>query len=131
MTYLERGKDIYKMISEGKLLDAFEKYYSENVVMQELGEQPRIGKAANREFEQSFVNSIKEVHSLGISSIGSNEAEGMVYIENWFDATYKNDVRVIVKQVSVQKWEGDFIVFEKFYHNNYPNNNEPVDVSKL
>jgi len=128
MTYLEKAKDIYRMVSEGKLLEAFDKYYAENVIMQELGEQPRLGKAVNREFEMAFVNNVKEVHSLGITSIASNELEGIVFIENWFDATYKNEVRIIVKQVSVQRWEGDFIVHEKFYHNNYPNNNEPVVV---
>ena len=33
MSYLEKAQDLYRMIGEGQLLDAFEKYYHENVVM--------------------------------------------------------------------------------------------------
>jgi hypothetical protein len=37
-------------------------------------------------------------------------------VENWMDVTLKGMGRVHYKQVAVQRWEGDFIVDEKFYH---------------
>ena len=33
MTYLEKAQDIYNMLGQGQLLDAFDKYYADNVVM--------------------------------------------------------------------------------------------------
>jgi predicted DNA-binding protein YlxM (UPF0122 family) len=118
MTYLEKAKDIYRMIFEGRLLEAFEKYYAEDVVMQELGQEPRIGKAVNREFEINFLNNVAEMHGMELTCMASNEAEKTVFIQNWMDFTSKDGTRMKVVQVNVQNWEGDFIVKEVFYHVN-------------
>ena len=40
----------------------------------------------------------------------------LVLNDNWMDVTLKGIGRVQYKQVAVQRWEGDFIVDEKFYH---------------
>lgn len=117
MTYLEKAQDLYNnYIYTGKLMDGFEKYYAENVVMQEQGEAAREGKAVNREYEQNFVNSLKEVHGAGISSIASDEANGVVFIENFFDFTTQDGNRYNLVQVGVQHWQGNHIVKEVFYH---------------
>jgi hypothetical protein len=34
MTYAEKTAELYNMINGGQLLEAFEKFYAENVVMQ-------------------------------------------------------------------------------------------------
>ena len=44
-------KDLNQMILEGKMMDAFEKYYADDVVMQEINMEPVVGKDANRERE--------------------------------------------------------------------------------
>ncbi len=117
MSYLEKEKDLQRLVGQGQLLDAFEKYYSENVVM----EEPRFGKvegkAANREREQQFVASIKEVHGGGARAITSNEEEGITMSETWMDATYADGNRMMFEETSVKKWEGDQVVHEKFYYN--------------
>ncbi|MBI3481615.1 MAG: nuclear transport factor 2 family protein [Bacteroidetes bacterium] len=46
MTLLEKITDLNDLILQGKALDAFEKYYHEEVVMQENENQPTIGKEA-------------------------------------------------------------------------------------
>jgi hypothetical protein len=43
------------MVLEGKILDAFEKFYSEEVVMQDNDYPVRVGKEINRQHEQNFV----------------------------------------------------------------------------
>lgn len=117
MTYREKAKDIYDMMAAGKMLDAFDKYYGENVVMVDLGHmEPCVGKAANRERELAFVSAIEEFHGMGVDAITSNEENGVTMVENWMDVTLKGIGRVQYKQVAVQRWEGDFIVDEKFYH---------------
>jgi ketosteroid isomerase-like protein len=51
-------EDLARMIGEGKILEAFDKYYADDVVMQENNEAPRVGKEVNRKFEEAFVNGI-------------------------------------------------------------------------
>ncbi len=63
MTNLERVKDLHiNYVGTGKLMEGFELYYADNVVMSELGEEPRIGKDFNREYERNFLAGIKEIH---------------------------------------------------------------------
>jgi hypothetical protein len=116
MTYLEKAQDIYKMIGQGQMMDAFEKYYADHVVMQELGEEPRVGKDVNREFEKQFLSGIKEMHGGGVTAMASNEEQGIVFIENWMDVTFMDNNRINMSQVNVQHWDGDLIVKEIFYH---------------
>jgi len=115
MTYLERAKDIYNKIGQGQLLEAFEHYYADNVVMTEpMG--TREGKVACRQYEEQFLNSVKEVHGLEVKNIASDEEAGTTFIENVLDLTFKDGNRTQMEQVSVQKWEGDKIVHERFYY---------------
>ena len=116
MTNLERAQDLYKMIFSGQLLEAFDKYYADDVVMTELGEEPRRGKAANRAHEEAFVADLAEVHGAGITAIASNEETGHVFIENFMDLTHAKYGRANIPQVCVQNWKDGQIVEEKFYH---------------
>jgi hypothetical protein len=116
-TYKEKISDIYTMMGQGKAMDAFEKYYHENVVMTELGGEPRKGKAANREYEQKFFASLKAVHGMSVDAITSDEANKVTMVESSMDAEFVDGNRMKMSQVAVQKWEGDHIVNETFYHN--------------
>ena len=116
MTNLERAQDLYRMVFTGQLLEAFDKYYGENVTMTEIGETPRVGKAFNREYEQKFLSSVEGFHDAGITAIASNEETGYVLIENWMDVTMSGAGRMKMEQVNVQRWEDGVIVDEKFYH---------------
>ena len=116
MTHLEKATDLYQLINSGRLMEAFEKYYHENVALQEIGEAPREGKAANRVYEQNFLASIKEFHGAGVLSITANEAENKTMVESWMDVTFQNDTRLKMQQVAVETWEGDQIIHEIFYH---------------
>jgi hypothetical protein len=116
MTYKEKITDIYDMLAQGKLLDAFEKYYSDHVVMEELGEEPRKGKELNRKYEIDFLNSVQEFHGMGVESITADEENGITAVENWMEVTFKSGAKIMMEQVAVQRWENDHIVYEKFYH---------------
>lgn len=117
MSYYDKAKDIYDMSAQGKMLDAFEKYYHKDVVMVEATGETRKGKDLNRKFEKDFLSSLKEFHGTGVSAITSNEKEGTTMVESWLDATYKDGNRVKMEEVAVQKWKGDQIIHERFYYN--------------
>lgn len=116
MSYKQKVKEMYDMLSQGQMMDAFEKYYAENVVMQEIGEDARVGKDANRQYELAFLQNVEAVHGMGVDSIASDEDNAVTHVENWMDLTFKGGNRVTLKQVAVQRWNGDQIVDEKFYH---------------
>ncbi|MEM9896788.1 MAG: nuclear transport factor 2 family protein, partial [Bacteroidota bacterium] len=115
MSYKEKAEHLYKMIGEGQLLEAFEKYYSDDVVMTEpLG--TREGKIACREYEEQFLNNIQEFHGLEVKAITSDEEAGIVIHETAMDVTFKDGNRVHMEQAGVQRWKDDKIVNERFYY---------------
>ncbi len=116
MTYQDKATDIYTKLSQGKLMDAFEQYYGEHVVMIEADGRKREGKDANRQYEQNFLGMIKEFHGMGIDAIAADEQNGITTVESWMDITFQDGNRATLKQVAVQRWQGDHIVEERFYN---------------
>lgn len=108
-------EDLVSMISAGKMLEAFDKYYADNVTMQENETEPRVGKEANRKYEEAFVSGLEKVHEMKILgvAIGDNYAT----IESFMDLTHKDWGRVARTQVAVQHWADGKIIQEKFYYN--------------
>jgi ketosteroid isomerase-like protein len=117
MSYYEKAKDIYDMLAQGKLTDAFEKYYHDDVVMVEATGESRKGKEANRKFQQEFMNMIKDFHGTGVKAITSDEKQATTMVESWMDVTMKDGKRSMMEEVAVQKWKDNQIIHERFYYN--------------
>ena len=117
MSYHDKAKDIYDMMGQGKLLDAFEKYYHKDVVMVEATGESRKGKVANRKFQEDFMGMIKDVHGSGVKAVTSNEKEATTMVESWMDVTMKDGKRSMMEEVAVQKWKDDQVIHERFYYN--------------
>ena len=117
MTYSAKAKDIQDKIFSGQLLDAFEQYYHEDVVMIEPNGGAREGKDANRDYEKKFLASVEAWNGGGVNAITSNEDEGITMVESWMDVTFKGGQQMKWEQVARQKWEGDQIIEERFYYN--------------
>lgn len=106
--------DLNSMILKGEILAAFDKYYSDDVVMQENNDAPRIGKAASQKYEEDFVASVEEIH--GGKVINVAYADNLSMVEWMFDMTFKEHGRVEMHQVAVQTWKDGKIVHERFYY---------------
>lgn len=118
MTYHEKAADLYNLLNSGQLMDAFEKYYAENVVMIEATGEERVGKEINRQAELDFLNKVQEFHGSGVTHIASNEEAKCTMVEAWMEVTFKGAPGPIkMEQVTVQQWEGDQIIKERFYYN--------------
>ncbi len=117
MSYLEKAKDLQNMVLSGQLLDAFEKYYAEDVVMVEGNGEVTTGKDANREREKKFLSSVEAFHGAGVEALAADEDAGVTMVEVWMDVTFQGGHRMKMEQVSVQRWKGDHIVHERFYYN--------------
>ena len=102
------------LIIEGKAMEAFDKYYDDNVIMQENENPPIIGKEENRKRELDFFDSLEKFHKAEIKSSAIGDETTMV---EWvFDITPKGMPQTEMKQVAVQKWKNNKIINEKFYY---------------
>lgn len=116
MTNLERAKDLYNQVGQGQLLQAFETYYAENVIMEEP-KGKREGKDACRKSEEEFLGNVEAFHGMEIKAFAEDSEKGKVLIEVSMDLTFKGGSRMAMEQVSVQQWENGQIVHERFYYN--------------
>ncbi len=98
----------------GKILETFDQYYAEDVVMSENGVNERVGKAENRTYEEAFVNGV-EFHA---ASVGRVLVDGDHAAVEWtLQFTPKDSgQRVVQQQVAVQTWKDGKIAREVFYH---------------
>jgi ketosteroid isomerase-like protein len=114
MELKELVTDLNSMILQGNALEAFEKYYAEDVVMQENELPPTIGKDANREREKEFFSKVVEFRGADVKAVAIGDGVSMV--EWFFDYTHKDWGRRTYHQVAVQRWKDGKIVHERFYY---------------
>jgi ketosteroid isomerase-like protein len=103
-------------IMQGNILGAFDELYADDVVMQENNDEPRVGKASNRAYEEKFVASLEGFHGAEIRSVNVNETEGTSTVEWMMDVTIKEAGRMKLEQVAAQRWKDGKIVSERFYY---------------
>ncbi|WP_019503018.1 SnoaL-like domain-containing protein [Pseudanabaena sp. PCC 6802] len=107
-------EDIKFLVLQGKAMEAFEKYYGDDVVMQENETAPTIGKAANRQRELDFFSKVVEFRGIEVKNVAYGDD---VIISEWFvDYTHANWGKVTHDQVSVQKWKDGKVVHERYYY---------------
>lgn len=115
MSYLEKITDVYNHVAKGTAMDAFEKYYAENVDMVLEDGTVVAGKDANRKRENEFFGSVEAFHGMEVVAINANEETKTTSVESTMDVTFKGGDRILIEQVATQAWEGDHIVKERFY----------------
>ena len=118
MSYLEKEQELQNMVNTGQLMEAFEKFYAEDVVFVEGTGDKIEGKNAVREHEKEFLCKVEAFHGAGINKITSNEDEGTTMSEVWMEVTFKGmDAPIKMEQVAVKQWDGDQVKHERFYYN--------------
>ena len=111
---LEKIRDLNNLVLQGKAMEAFEKYYHDDVIMQENESEPTIGKSANRQREDHFFANIMEFR--GAKPLKVTVGHGVSMVEWHYDYTHKEWGIRNYTQVSVQEWKDGLIVKEKFYY---------------
>ncbi len=105
-----------QMVLEGKILDAFDKFYAPDIKMQDNDYPVRDGFDTNREYEVAFVGGLTEFR--GAKVLNTIISDDVAATEWWFDYTHKDYGVRNYKQVSIQRWKNGKVVEEKFYYNN-------------
>ena len=112
----EKLNHLNQLILDGNMMDGFDLYYHDEVVMQENELAPTVGKTANRERELQFLNSIAEFR--GASVLSKAAGENITYVTWHFDYTHKEWGVRNYTQVNVQHWKDDKIIKEQFFYGN-------------
>jgi hypothetical protein len=107
--------ELNAMVINGQGMEAFEKFYAETVEMAENHNAPTVGKDANRKREEEFFSKVEEWRKAEVVSVGVGD--GVTFVEWDLAFRHKDYGDVVMPQVAVQRWEGDKIVHERFYHN--------------
>ncbi len=113
-TILEMITDLNSLLLQGKAMEAFEKYYADDVAMQENETPATVGKEANRQREIEFFANVTEFRGATIHHVAVGENVSMV--ESSMDFTHKVYGVRNSTQVAVQQWKDGKIVHEKFYY---------------
>jgi hypothetical protein len=107
-------QDLIQGLLTGRLMEVFEKYYAEDVVMSEnaLEAETRVGKEKNRGYEAYFAANA-QWHDAKVGPLivdGDHSA-----YEMYMDFTFLGQ-RMQRTQVAVQEWRDGQIVKETFYY---------------
>jgi hypothetical protein len=113
-TLKEKIAAINDLVLAGRALEAFDKFYHQDVTMQENENLPTLGKEANRLREIEFFGNIIEFRGSQVKGIALGENHSTVI---WhYDYTHKDWGVRNYTQVSVQYWQDGLIIKEQFFY---------------
>lgn len=115
-TLKEKITELNRLVLTGQSMEAFERFYHNDVVMQENENSPTVGKDANRERELDFFGNVTEFRGAQVLEIALGDNISMV---KWhYDYTHKEWGERKYTQVSVQHWRDGLIIREQFFYGN-------------
>ncbi|MEO1237815.1 MAG: ester cyclase [Planctomycetota bacterium] len=110
-----RLHDLLDTIRNGRIMDAMNEFYADDVVMSEPAYGDTVGLAANLEREEKFVASVKEFKGFETPAVAVGDNVGIY--ENVMDWVDVNGNDIHVEQTVVQRWNADGkITHERFYY---------------
>lgn len=106
--------ELNAMIQQGKIMEAMNTFYADDLVMAENDNPPVEGLAANLEREQAFVDNTTW-HGLELKGVTVGDGISMV---QWFMDFHNTQygARMAFNQVAVQRWRDGKIYDERFYY---------------
>ena len=117
MTKLKNNVEkLNALIKEGKIMEAFDKYYGDEIVIQVNGNPPSVGKEVNRKREMIFLQEIEKLNQAEIKSVTFGGDKDNVSMTEWaIDIENKEGVKKTIYRVNVQHWKDNKIINEKLY----------------
>ena len=104
------------LIKEGKIMEAFEKYYDKDIIIQVNGNPSITGKEQNRKREMIFLQEIEKLNSAEIKSVTFGGTDDNVSMTEWaINIENKCGEKKTIYRVNVQHWKDDKIINEKLY----------------
>jgi hypothetical protein len=115
-TIQQKIAELNDLVLAGKSLEAFEKFYHNDVEMQENENPPTIGKNENRQREVDFYSKVSEFR--GAEVRGVTVGDNLSSVIWHYDYTHEEWGKRTYSQVSVQTWKEGLIIKEQFFYGN-------------
>ena len=105
--------DLISLVEKGQMLEAMNRYYAENVAMQENVSPPSVGFAENYAREEAFYGSLQALNFNLVSVV----VEGDRAVINWvFDYTTADGTSYRMDEIAIQTWLDGKIVHERYIY---------------
>ena len=105
--------DLISLVENGQMLEAMNRYYAENVAMQENVSPPTFGFAANYAREQAFYGSLKELRFRLVTVVVEADRAAI----NWVvDYTTADGTQYRMDEIAIQTWRSGKIVHERYVY---------------
>ena len=112
----EQFATLTHLIQSGQTLAAMERFYADDVTMQENENLPRVGKAGCLDHERRMLAGVTTMTAQLLNQ-AINDETGVVFSEWTYAFTDLSGQRFSLTEVSVQQWNKELIQTEKFYYN--------------
>lgn len=109
-----REQAVNQLVLDGQLVEAVERWCTDDVAFQEADRPPVQGLANVLEKEREFVDALAEIRS--VECLGWAVRGDRSYSEWRFDFLMKDGSEVLLEQVAMRQWRDGKICFERFYH---------------
>ena len=115
MTKLKNNVEkLNALIKEGKIMEAFEKYYNIDVTIHIDGNPPITGKEQKR--EMIFLQEIEKLNSAEIMLVAFGGVNDDFSVTEWeINIENKKGEKMTISRVNVQHWKDNKIIDEKIY----------------
>ena len=105
--------DLIGLVENGQMLEAMNRYYAENVAMQENVSPPSVGFAENYAREEAFYGSLQALNFNLVSVV----VEGDRAVINWvFDYTTAEGTQYRMDEIAIQTWRDGKVVHERYIY---------------
>jgi ketosteroid isomerase-like protein len=113
MDTLAMDQQLNAMIIDGKSVDAFHRFYAEDVVAQENDEPERVGRDAWLRARQEM-----ETNNTSFDArVLAHAAHGDTSFSEWeFKMVIEGMGALTIAQVAVRRWKDGRVIRERFYH---------------
>lgn len=92
----------------------YERFYDENVVVQENLQTPRIGRAISIDRQQRMNANVKKVHEFKIGAVLVDGDRSV--IEMHLELTTIDGYRIRLEEVGMQTWKNGRIIHERYFY---------------
>jgi ketosteroid isomerase-like protein len=113
---LDQLNHLNELVLSGRVLEAFDQYYHDDVTMQENDQPPTVGKAGNREREIEFLSKVTDFRHASVSHVAVGDH--VSYVTWQYDYTHADWGVRNYTQISVQHWKDGKIIREQFFYAN-------------
>lgn len=109
--------------------EIYERFYDENVIVQENLQPPRQGRAISIDRQNQMNANVKEVHEVKIEAILVDGDRSV--IETHLEITTIDDYRIRIEELGIQTWKDGRIIHERYFYDPVNIKGKSAEINQL